>query len=80
MSKTKEKESEPKYDLRNLRDSFIKGEMYHGILVNQKEINKIKSSEKTVLFKFFYFQNKLYILFYMIMLIYTSVSQKIKIF
>ena len=38
--------------------------MYHGILVNQKEINKIKSQEKTVLFKFFYFQNKLYFILY----------------
>ena len=75
MSKTKEKESEPKYDLRNLRDSFIKGEMYHGILVNQKEINKIKSSEKTVLFKFFYFQNKLYFILYDYLDIYFSITE-----
>ena len=75
MSKTKEKESEPKYDLRNLRDSFIKGEMYHGILVNQKEINKIKSSEKTVLFKFFYFQNKLYFILYDYVDIYFSITE-----
>ena len=60
MSKTKEKEKEPKFDTKNFKENFLKGEMYHGILVNQKEINKIKSSEKTVLFKFFYFQNKLY--------------------
>ena len=75
MSKTKEKESEPKYDLRKLRDSFIKGEMYHGILVNQKEINKIKSSEKTVLFKFFYFQNKLYFILYDYVDIYFSITE-----
>ena len=75
MSKTKEKESEPKYDLRNLRDSFIKGEMYHGILVNQKEINKIKSSEKTELFKFFYFQNKLYFILYDYVDIYFSITE-----
>jgi len=75
MSKTKEKEREPKYDLRNLRDSFIKGEMYHGILVNQKEINKIKSSEKTVLFKFFYFQNKLYFILYDYVDIYFSITE-----
>ena len=75
MSKPKEKESEPKYDLRNLRDSFIKGEMYHGILVNQKEINKIKSSEKTVLFKFFYFQNKLYFILYDYIDIYFSITE-----
>ena len=75
MSKTKEKENEPKYDLRNLRDSFIKGEMYHGILVNQKEINKIKSSEKTVLFKFFYFQNKLYFILYDYVDIYFSITE-----
>ena len=75
MSKTKEKEIEPKYDLRNLRDSFIKGEMYHGILVNQKEINKIKSSEKTVLFKFFYFQNKLYFILYDYVDIYFSITE-----
>ena len=64
MSKTKEKESEPKLDVKKFKENFIKGEMFHGILVNQKEINKIKSSEKTVLFKFFYFQNKLYFILY----------------
>ena len=75
MSKTKEKEIEPKYDLKKLKDSFIKGEMYHGILVNQKEINKIKSSEKTVLFKFFYFQNKLYFILYDYADIYFSITE-----
>ena len=75
MSKTKEKEIEPKYDLKKLKDSFIKGEMYHGILVNQKEINKIKSSEKTVLFKFFYFQNKLYFILYDYVDIYFSITE-----
>jgi len=75
MSKTKEKEIEPKYDLKKLKDSFIKGEMYHGILVNQKEINKIKSSEKTVLFKFFYFQNKLYFILYDYIDIYFSITE-----
>ena len=75
MSKTKEKEIEQKYDLKKLKDSFIKGEMYHGILVNQKEINKIKSSEKTVLFKFFYFQNKLYFILYDYVDIYFSITE-----
>ena len=75
MSKTKEKEKEPKFDTKNFKENFLKGEMYHGILVNQKEINKIKSSEKTVLFKFFYFQNKLYFILYDYVDIYFSITE-----
>ena len=75
MSKTKEKEKEPKFDTKNFKENFLKGEMYHGILVNQKEINKIKSSEKTVLFKFFYFQNKLYFILYDYLDIYFSITE-----
>ena len=75
MSKTKEKESEPKLDVKKFKENFIKGEMFHGILVNQKEINKIKSSEKTVLFKFFYFQNKLYFILYDYADIYFSITE-----
>ena len=75
MSKTKDKENEPKFDLKRFKENFIKGEMYHGILVNQKEINKIKSQEKTVLFKFFYFQNKLYFILYDYLDIYFSITE-----
>jgi len=75
MSKTNIKEIEPKFDIKNFKESFIKGEMYHGILVNQKEINKIKSAEKTVLFKFFYFQNKLYFILYDYLDIYFSIIE-----
>jgi len=73
MNNSKEKEKEPKLDVKKFKENFIKGEMYHGILVNQKEINKIKSSEKTVLFKFFYFQNKLYFILYDYSDIYFSI-------
>ena len=69
------KENEPKLDLKKFKENFVKGEMYHGILVNQKEINKIKSSEKTVLFKFFYFQNKLYFILYDYSDIYFSITE-----
>ena len=75
MSKTNIKKNEPKFDIKNFKESFIKGEMYHGILVNQKEINKIKSAEKTVLFKFFYFQNKLYFILYDYLDIYFSIIE-----
>ena len=75
MSKTKDKENEPKFEAKKFKENFIKGEMYHGILVNQKEINKIKSSEKTVLFKFFYFQNKLYFILYDYSDIYFSITE-----
>ena len=75
MSKNKENENEPKFDLKNFKENFIKGEMYHGILVNQKEINKIKSAEKTVLFKFFYFQNKLYFILYDYIDIFFSITE-----
>ena len=73
MSKIKEKENEPKIDIKKFKENFIKGEMYHGVLVNQKDINKIKSTEKTVLFKFFYFQNKLYFILYDYLDIYYSI-------
>ena len=46
MSKIKEKENEPKIDIKKFKENFIKGEMYHGLLINQKDINKIKSTEK----------------------------------
>jgi hypothetical protein len=74
MSKNKENENEPKFDLKKFKEYFVKGEMYHGILVNQKEINKINSSEKTVLFKFFYFQNKLYFILYDYIDIFFSIT------
>ena len=75
MSKTKDNEIEPKFDLKIFKENFIKGEMFHGILVNKKEINKIKSSEKTVLFKFFYFENKLYFILYDYSNIYYSITE-----
>jgi hypothetical protein len=38
MSKNKEASSKIKFDKKSFRDNFIKGEMYHGILINPKEI------------------------------------------
>ena len=76
MSKIKEEKKE-KFDVKIFKENFLKGEMYHGILVDPKEINKIKNAEKTILFKFFYHQNKLF-LFYMIIQIYIIVLMKIK--
>ena len=46
------------------KENFLKGEIYHGILINSKEINKIKTTEKTILFKFFYNKNKLFFILY----------------
>ena len=68
MSKVKEeKEVKQKFDKKTFKENFIKGEMFHGLLIDPKEINKIKSTEKTILFKFFYHQNKFklkFLLFY----------------
>ena len=68
-------ESKNKFDKKAFKDNFIKGEMYHGILINPKEINKIKSTEKTVLFKFFYHQNKLFFILYDYSNIYYSINE-----
>lgn len=76
MSKSKE-EQNIKFDKKMFKENFLKGEIYHGILINSKEINKIKTTEKTILFKFFYHQNKLF-LFYMIIQIYFTLYLKIK--
>jgi hypothetical protein len=75
MSKNKEASTKIKFDKKSFRDNFIKGEMYHGILINPKEINKIKSTEKTVLFKFFYHQNKLFFVLYDYSNIYFSIKE-----
>jgi hypothetical protein len=75
MSKSKEAPTKIKFDKKSFRDNFIKGEMYHGILINPKEINKIKSTEKTVLFKFFYHQNKLFFVLYDYSNIYYSINE-----
>jgi hypothetical protein len=75
MSKNKEASTKIKFDKKSFRDNFIKGEMYHGILINPKEINKIKSTEKTVLFKFFYHQNKLFFVLYDYSNIYYSINE-----
>ena len=75
MSKNKEAPTKIKFDKKSFRDNFIKGEMYHGILINPKEINKIKSTEKTVLFKFFYHQNKLFFVLYDYSNIYYSIKE-----
>ena len=63
MSKSKE-EQNIKFDKKMFKENFLKGEIYHGILINSKEINKIKTTEKTILFKFFYHQNKLFFILY----------------
>lgn len=63
MSKHKEEQT-VKFDKKMFKENFLKGEIYHGILINSKEINKIKTIEKTILFKFFYHQNKLFFILY----------------
>ena len=76
MCKDKEKkELKPNFDKKTFKDNFIKGEMYHGILINPKEINKIQSTEKTILFKFFYHQNKLFFILYDYCNIYYSIIE-----
>ena len=74
MSKSKE-EPKIKFDKKSFKDNFLKGEMYHGILINPKEINKIKNTEKTVLFKFYYHQNKLFFALYDYSNIYYSINE-----
>lgn len=77
MSKNKEdkKEIKTKFDKKTFKENFVKGEMYHGILIDPKEINKIKSTEKTILFKFFYHQNKLFFILYDYLNIYYSIIE-----
>ena len=77
MCKNKEekKETKSKFDIKAFKDNFLKGEMYHGILVDPKEINKINSKEKTILFKFFYHQNKLFFILYDYTNIYYSIIE-----
>ena len=70
-----EKEVKQKFDKKTFKDNFIKGEIYHGILINPKEINKINSTEKTILFKFFYHQNKLFFILYDYCNIYHSIIE-----
>ena len=78
MCKYKEdkKESKQKFDKKNFKENFIKGDMYHGILIDPKEINKINSTEKTVLFKFFYHQNKLFFILYDYSSIYYCINEE----
>lgn len=58
------KEEIEKFDIKNFKENFLPGELFHGILIDQKEINKINTTEKTILFKFYYIQNKLYFCLY----------------
>ena len=82
MSKSKEekKDIKQKFDIKAFKENFLKGEIYHGILVDQKEINKIKSIEKTILFKFFYHQNKLFFILYDYSYIYYSINEDKEIY
>ena len=73
--KEKKKEIKPTFDKKTFKENFLKGEIYHGILINPKEINKIKSTEKTVLFKFFFHQNKLFFTLYDYSNIYYSIIE-----
>ena len=77
MCKNKEEKKETKsnFDKKTFKENFIKGEMYHGIVINSKEINKIKSTEKTVLFKFFYQKNSLFFVLYDYLNIYYSINE-----
>ena len=75
LKEEKEKEIKSKFDKKSFKENFIKGEMYHGILIDPKEINKIKSTEKTILFKFFYHQNKLFFILYDYCNIYYSIIE-----
>ena len=74
MSKNK-KEEIKKFDKKNFKENFLRGELFHGTLVDQKEVNKINTVEKTVLFKFFYSQNKLYFCLYDYMNIFYNILE-----
>ena len=77
MSKIKEgkKDIKQKFDKKSFKENFLKGDIYHGILIDSKEINKIKSVEKTILFKFFYYQNKLFFALYDYSNIYYCINE-----
>ena len=77
MNKCKEEsnESKQKFDKKAFKENFIKGEMYHGILIDTKDINKIKTVEKTILFKFFYYQKQLFFILYDYSNIYYSIKE-----
>ena len=77
MNKCKEEsnESKQKFDKKAFKENFIKGEMYHGILIDTKDINKIKTVEKTILFKFFYYQKQLFFILYDYSNIYFSIKE-----
>ena len=77
MNKCKEEsnESKQKFDKKAFKENFIKGEMYHGILIDIKDINKIKTVEKTILFKFFYYQKQLFFILYDYSNIYYSIKE-----
>lgn len=60
----KVEESKNIYDKKKFKENFIKGEIFHGILINQKGENKIIINDKSVLFKFFYYQNNFYFILY----------------
>ena len=79
MSKSKEEKKEikqkQKFEIKTFKEYFLKGDIYNVILVDPKEINKIKSTEKTILFKLFYHQNKLFFILYDYSSIYYSISE-----
>ena len=52
MSKSQKGEVK-KFDKKNFKENFLRGELFHGILVDQKEVNKINTFEKTVYLNFF---------------------------
>ena len=74
MSKSQKGELK-KFDKKNFKENFLRGELFHGTLVDQKEVNKINTFEKTVLFKFFYWQNKLYFCLFDYMNIYFNILE-----
>ena len=79
MSKIKEdkKEIKNKFEIKAFKENFLKGEMYHGILANPKEINKLNILKRQYYLNFFIIKIN-YFLFYMIIQVYIIVLVKIK--
>ena len=75
-SQEEQKDISFKFDKKTFKENFIKGDIYHGILINSKEISKIKSIELYYLNSFIIKIN--YFLLYMIMQIYIIILLKIK--
>lgn len=65
-----------KFDFQWFKENFCKGEIYHGLLLNQKEQKKSLLQGKSVLYKYFYNVDKLYFILYDYLDIYFCVMTK----